>query len=101
VIDLSVTNRLPRVRELIVVAANLMHDSLLPLPDRARHIADLDHELNPLTPGEHAAVRALAPAAAAMELLGALAAWHLDRDQRDETAYLMEVGMAGLRDFFT
>jgi hypothetical protein len=40
-----------------------------------------------------------ARAAAAMELLGALAEWHLHGHPTADTEYLIELGLAGLRDY--
>jgi hypothetical protein len=54
----------------------------------------------PLTPAERQALRAFGPAAAAMELLGALAEWQRGNHSA-ETGYLISLGTAGLRDYLT
>jgi hypothetical protein len=45
------------------------------------------------------ALRAFTRAAAAMELLGALAEWHVHGNRGTETAYLIGLELAGLRDY--
>ena len=47
---------------------------------------------------QRSALREFARAAAAMELLGALAEWHLHGNRTAETEYLIGLGLAGLRD---
>lgn len=100
VLDFAVANRLPRVQELAVIAANLTHSAPDPLPVRVDTIAELYSFAAPipLTPAELTALRAFAHAAAAMEMLGALAEWHNGNHSR-ETSYLIGLGLAGLRDY--
>lgn len=100
-LDFAVANRFPRVQELAVIAANLTHGSTDPLPARVESIATLYSSAAPvpLSTAEMAALRAFTHAAAAMELLGALAQWHCHRNHNPETAYLIELGLAGLRDY--
>lgn len=100
VLDFAVANQFPRVQELAVVAANLTHGSPDPLPTRAEAVAELYSAAAaiPLTTAERAALRAFTRAAAAMELLGALAEWHHHGDRGAETEYLIGLGLAGLRD---
>ncbi|MGH3252801.1 MAG: phosphotransferase [Trebonia sp.] len=102
VLDFAVANRLPRVQELVVIAANLTHGSPEPLPARIDSIATMYSAAAPvpLTPAEHHALRAFGPAAAAMELLGALAEWQRGNHSA-ETGYLISLGTAGLRDYLT
>jgi len=99
VLDFAVANRLPRVQELAVIAANLTHGSPDELPIRTETIAELYSRAasTPLSSHERTALRAFTRAAAAMELLGALAEWHLCGNRGPETAYLIELGLAGLR----
>jgi Ser/Thr protein kinase RdoA (MazF antagonist) len=102
VLDFGVANRFPRVQELAVIAANLTHGSPEPLPVRAETIAELySAAAVPLTPVERDALRAFTRAAAAMELLGALAEWHHHGNRSRETEYLIGLGLAGLRDYTT
>lgn len=53
----------------------------------------------PLDSGERTALRTFTVAAAAMELLGALAEWHLHGNHSPETGYLIDLGLAGMRDY--
>lgn len=101
VLDFAVANRFPRVQELAVIAANLTHGSPQPLPQRSETLAELYSAAAPipLDHGERVALRAFTVAAAAMELIGALAEWHLHGNHSTETAYLIHLGLAGLRDY--
>jgi Ser/Thr protein kinase RdoA (MazF antagonist) len=101
VLDFAVANRFPRVQELAVMAANLTHGSPDPLPVRAETIAELYSAAAtvPLSSSERAALRAFTYAAAAMELLGALAERHCHGNTSPETEYLIGLGLAGLRDY--
>ncbi|MEH6374740.1 phosphotransferase [Streptomyces sp. KLMMK] len=101
VLDFGVANRFPRVQELAVIAANLTHGCPDPLPARSETIAELYSAAAPvpLTAAERAALRAFTRAAAAMELLGALAEWHLRGNHGPEAEYLIGLGLAGLRDY--
>ncbi|MGB3444329.1 MAG: phosphotransferase [Actinophytocola sp.] len=101
VLDFAVANRFPRVQELAVMAANLTHGSPEPLPTRVETIAELYSAAAevPLSTVERVALRAFARAAAAMELLGALAEWHHHGNRGPETEYLIGLGLAGLRDY--
>ena len=85
-----------------MIAANLTHGSPEPLPARIETIATMYSAAAPfpLTPAEHQALRAFGPAAAAMELLGALAEWQRG-NHNAETGYLISLGTAGLRDYLT
>jgi Ser/Thr protein kinase RdoA (MazF antagonist) len=101
VLDFAAANRLPRIQELAVVAANLTHGLPEPLPARVEAVAELYSAAAevPLTSAERVGLHAFARAAAAMELLGALAEWHHHGDRGPETEYLIGLGMAGLRDY--
>lgn len=101
VLDFAVANRFPRVQELAVIAANLTHGAPAQLPVRAETIAELYSAAAavPLTPAERVALRMFTRAAAAMELLGALAEWHHRGNRSPETEYLIGLGLAGLRDY--
>lgn len=50
-------------------------------------------------PAERVTLRSFAHAAAAMELLGALAQWPRHGNHSAETEYLIGLGLAGLRDY--
>jgi Ser/Thr protein kinase RdoA (MazF antagonist) len=94
-IDYGVANRAPRIQELAVVAANLMHGEALDLGARARLLVDLYSAHQVLSPQEIDALPAYTLAAAAMEYLGALNA-RLSGVDSDETAYLVELGREAL-----
>lgn len=98
VIDFTVANRYPKVQELAMIAANLTHESVQPLPERVEGIADLYSTTTPLTPEEHIALRAFSVAAAAMEFLGAVNEWSVNNNRGAETEYLLGLGLTGLRD---
>jgi Ser/Thr protein kinase RdoA (MazF antagonist) len=100
VLDFALANRWPRVQELAVIAASLMHGSPGTLPARLDAVARLYSAAGPapLTPDEEAALPAFGRAAAAMELLGGLNQWRLG-NRGPETDSLIDLGTAGLRDY--
>jgi len=100
VLDFALANRWPRLQELAVIAASLMHGSPLPLPARLDAVARLYSAAGPapLTPEEEAALPAFGRAAAAMELLGGLNQWR-QGNRGPETDSLIDLGIAGLRDY--
>jgi Ser/Thr protein kinase RdoA (MazF antagonist) len=106
IVDFAVANRLPRIQELSVIAANLCHGVPEPLPQRAYTIGSLycaaaeAADNPPLSGAEWTALHAFTRAAGAMELLGAMAEWHAG-NHSGETAYLIDLGLAGLRDYRT
>ena len=100
ILDFALANRWPRLQELAVIAASLMHGSQGPLPARLDAVARLYSAAAPapLTPAEEAALPAFGRAAAAMELLGGLNQWR-QGNRGPETDALIDVGTAGLRDY--
>jgi Ser/Thr protein kinase RdoA (MazF antagonist) len=100
VLDFALANRWPRLQELAVIAASLMHGSPCPLPARLEAVARLYSAIgpDPLTPGEQAALPAFGRAAAAMELLGGLNQWR-QGNRGPETDSLIDLGTTGLRDY--
>jgi Ser/Thr protein kinase RdoA (MazF antagonist) len=100
VLDFALANRWPRLQELAVIAASLMHDSPGTLPARLEAVARLYSAAGPapLTPEEEAALPAFGRAAAAMELLGGLNQWR-QGNRGPETDSLIDLGTAGLRDY--
>lgn len=98
VLDFALANRWPRLQELAVIAASLLHGSPEPLPARMDRVARLYSAAvpQPLTPAEQAALPAVGRAAAAMELLGGLNQWRLG-NRGPETDSLIDIGTAGLR----
>lgn len=100
VLDFALANRWPRLQELAVIAASLMHGSPGPLPARLEAVARLYSAIgpDPLTPEEQAALPAFGRAAAAMELLGGLNQWR-QGNRGPETDSLIDLGTTGLRDY--
>jgi Ser/Thr protein kinase RdoA (MazF antagonist) len=96
VLDFSVANRFPRIQELAVIAANLMHGDGTPLLARAQLVADLYSGHQPLSRPERQALAAYTFAAAAMEYLGAIYERHVKGNDSPETDYIMDLGRAGL-----
>lgn len=100
VLDFALANRWPRLQELAVIAASLMHGSPGSLPRRMESVARMYSALAPvpLTSREGAALGTFARAAAAMELLGGLDQWR-QGNRGPETDSLIVLGTAGLRDY--
>ncbi|GAA4989980.1 hypothetical protein GCM10023205_71540 [Yinghuangia aomiensis] len=97
-LDFAVAGWAPRVQDLAVMAANLTHGDPRPLTERVTQVADLYADTASLTDRERDALAVYGHAAAAMEFLGALAEQRLHGTVTDETAYLVDLGLAGLRD---
>ncbi len=100
VLDFALANRWPRLQELAVIAASLMHGSPGTLPARLDAVARMYSAAGPapLTPEEEAALPAFGRAAAAMELLGGLNQWR-QGNRGPETDSLIEIGTTGLADY--
>jgi Ser/Thr protein kinase RdoA (MazF antagonist) len=100
VLDFALANRWPRLQELAVIAASLMHGSPGTLPARMETVARMYSSAGPapLTPQEEAALPASGRAAAAMELLGGLNQWR-QGNRGPETDSLIEIGTTGLADY--
>jgi Ser/Thr protein kinase RdoA (MazF antagonist) len=100
VLDFALANRWPRLQELAVIAASLLHGSPDALPARMDAVARLYSAVGPqpLTAAEEAALPAFGRAAAAMELLGGLNQWRQGNRGR-ETDSLIDIGTTGLRDY--
>ncbi len=99
VLDFALANRWPRVQELAVIAASLLHGSGGTLPVRLDGVARLySAGAGPLTPEEEAALPAFGRAAAAMELLGGLNQWR-QGNRGPETDSLINLGTVGLLDY--
>jgi Ser/Thr protein kinase RdoA (MazF antagonist) len=100
VLDFALANRWPRLQELAVIGASLLHGSPEALPARMEAVADMYSAAadRPLTRAERAALPAFGRAAAAMELLGGLNQWRLG-NRGEETDSLIEIGTGGLRDY--
>jgi Ser/Thr protein kinase RdoA (MazF antagonist) len=100
VLDFALANRWPRLQELAVIAASLMHGAPGSLQERMEDVATRYSQLAavPLSPRELAALDAAGRAAAAMELLGGLNQWRLG-NRGPETDSLIVIGTTGLREY--
>jgi Ser/Thr protein kinase RdoA (MazF antagonist) len=100
ILDFALANRWPRLQELAVIAASLLHGSPGTIPQRMEKVAGMYSGVAavPLTAAEEAALDAFGQGAAAMELLGGLSQW-LQGNRGAETDLLITIGTAGLRDY--
>ncbi|MGH3713196.1 MAG: phosphotransferase [Micromonosporaceae bacterium] len=96
VLDFAVANRYPRIQELAVIAANLMHGDRRPLRDRAHGLADMYDKHHRLGSEERVALERYTHAAVAMEFLGAARARFVNGDPSEETTRLLKLGRTGL-----
>jgi Ser/Thr protein kinase RdoA (MazF antagonist) len=96
VFDFSVANWYPRIQELAVIAANLLHDeaSNRTLQENCEIVADL---YGSLTYEERKHLPAYALAGVAMEFLGAHQEKYINGIDTEETEYWMNLGREGLR----
>jgi Ser/Thr protein kinase RdoA (MazF antagonist) len=100
VLDFALANRWPRLQELAVIAASLMHGWPGSLRERMAKVAAIYSAVAavPLTVAEQDALDAFGRAAAAMELLGGLSQW-AQGNRGPETDLLLAIGTDGLRDY--
>lgn len=99
IIDFSVANWYPRIQELAVIAANLLHDKddETSLEDRCQLVADEYSEFIPLTDAERTHLPAYALAGIAMEFMGSHQEKHINGNDTQETDYWLNLGREGLR----
>ena len=99
ILDFSVANWYPRIQELAVIAANLLHDGSDSgsLEDRCSQVADEYSQFNALTAEERQHLPAYALAGIAMEFMGAHQEKHINGNDTDETDYWLNLGRQGLR----
>lgn len=99
IIDFAVANWYPRIQELAVIIANLLHDINNPisLHDKCEMIASRYSTLNPLTPEEKNYLYAYALAGMAMEFMGSYQEKYINGSNTKETAYWLNLGREGLR----
>jgi Ser/Thr protein kinase RdoA (MazF antagonist) len=100
ILDFALANRWPRLQELAVIAASLLHGSPGTISQRMEKVAGMYSAVAavPLTAAEEAALDAFGQGAAAMELLGGLNQWR-HGNRGPETDLLITTGTAGLRDY--
>lgn len=97
VLDFSVANRYPRLQELAVIAANLLHDDGTPLTERCQVVANEYSQFSELTETERQHLPAYALAGVAMEFMGAHQEKFINGNDTDETDYWLNLGRTGLR----
>lgn len=99
ILDFSVANWYPRIQELAVIAANLLHDDSDSgsLEDRCNIVVDEYSQFNGITDEERQHLPAYALAGIAMEFMGAHQEKHINGSDTDETEYWLRLGREGLR----
>lgn len=99
ILDFSVANWYPRIQELAVIAANLLHDekSQTPLHKGTKLVAEEYNELKPLTSEEKGYLYPYALSAVAMEFMGGHQEKFINGNDTDETDYWINLGREGLR----
>ncbi len=98
ILDFSVANQYPRIQELAVIVANLLHDdSEITLVNKCQQVADEYSEFSPLTDEEQKHLPAYALAGIAMEFMGAHQEKYINGNDTEETEYWFGLGRKGLR----
>lgn len=99
VIDFSVANWYPRIQELAVIAANLLHDDKDQgsLKEKCELIANEYSGFNPLTDQERKYLYDYALAGVAMEFMGSHQEKYLNGNDGEENDYWFNLGREGLR----
>jgi len=102
ILDFSVANWYPRIQELAIIVANLLHDdgSSLSLCDRAEHVLEMYDKLNPLISEEKQHFYAYVLAGVAMEFMGGYQEKFIKGNITEETEYWLKLGRNGLRKEF-
>lgn len=99
ILDFSVANWYPRIQDLAVIAANLMHDenNSMPLRERVELVGREYSEFTELTEEERKWLYDYALAGVAMEFLGAHQEKYINGNDTEETNYWLKLGREGLR----
>lgn len=99
ILDFSVANWYPRIQELAVICANLLHDENNPasLHDKSDVLANEYSVFNPLTVEERRHLYAYAMAGVAMEFMGSHQEKYINGNDTEETNYWLNLGRTGLR----
>lgn len=98
ILDFSVANRYPRIQELAVIIANLLHDdSGEVLEKKCERVANEYGKFNPLTDQERKHLPAYTLAGVAMEFMGAHQEKYINGNDTEETNYWLNLGREGLR----
>lgn len=99
ILDFSVANWYPRIQELAVITANLLHDVNNPisLRDKCGVVADEYSKLNQLTPEERNHLYSYTLAGVAMEFMGSHQEKYINGNDTEETEYWLNLGREGLK----
>src|SRR3989344_1005918 len=99
ILDFSVAIWYPRIQELAVIVANLLHEEsgLQSLRQRAEQVLEMYNKLNPLTPDEKKHLYAYALAGVAMAFMGGHQEKFIKGNATEETGYWLNLGRSGLR----
>ena len=98
ILDFSVANWYPRIQELAVISANLLHDEKdsLSLYKRTELVADEYSVLKPITSEEKGYLYPYALAGVAMEFMGGHQEKFINENYTEETEYWIKLGREGL-----
>lgn len=100
ILDFSVANWYPRIQELAVITANLLHDeksSDLSLRDKSEIVGREYSKLKSLTKDERQYLYPYSLAGAAMEFMGSHQERYINGNDTEETQYWLDLGRQGLR----
>ncbi len=97
ILDFSVANWYPRIQELAVIIANLLHDTSGPsLRERVDMVAEEYGRLNSLSETEKQFLYDYSLAGIAMEFMGAHQEKYVNGNDTEETNYWLRLGREGL-----
>jgi Ser/Thr protein kinase RdoA (MazF antagonist) len=97
ILDFSVSNWYPRIQELAVITANLLHDTTTTLRDRVETVIKKYAQFVVLTDAEKQYLYDYALAGVAMEFMGAYQEKYIHGNDTEETDYWLRLGRDGLR----
>jgi len=99
ILDFSVSNWYPRIQELAVISANLLHenDGSSFISDRVKLVLSEYDKFNPLSGEEKQHLYAYALAGVAMEFMGAHQEKFIKGNDSEETDYWLNLGRNGLK----
>lgn len=101
ILDFSVANWYPRIQELAVIVANLLHEEPGPsIEESCKRVIDEYNQLNLLTDEEKRYLPAYALAGIAMEFMGAHQEKFINGVDGEENDYWLTLGREGLRRAF-
>lgn len=99
ILDFSVANWYPRIQELAVISANLLHDESdsSSLRDKCKLVVEEYSKFIPLTNEERLYLYPYALAGVAMEFMGAHQEKYINGNNTEETEFWLNLGRNGLR----